>query len=220
MPFHCPLCQRAIPPEQVNMSADKGYCPSCDQPFALSDTGDGDPGRDDSRLLETPPGGTWIRQELEGTVIGASTRSAGAFFLVPFVLAWGGGSLGGIYGSQLLRGEFDLLKSLFGLPFLAGTVFLSILTLMAVAGRIEILTGRGACLFVGVGPLGWRRPFEWAQVTAIRNEGPDPRQRGGQSGKLRIEFKEGLPLTVGVGLPPARQRFLVAALRRELSWRG
>lgn len=200
------------------MSIDKAYCPACDEPFVLSEAVSSD--QDDPRLLDSPPSGTWIRQEFEGTVIGASTRSAGALFLVPFLLAWGGGSLGGLYGSQLLRGEFDLYKSLFGLPFLAGTVLLSILTLMAVAGRVEVRTGRQALLFVGVGPLGWKRPFEWDRVQAVQNLGTDPRQRGGQSGKLRIEFKEGLPLTVGVGLPPERQRFLVAALRRELAARG
>lgn len=197
------------------MSIDKAYCPACDEAFAISETAD----EAVPLLLESPPAGTWIRQDFDRSVIAASTRSAGAFFLVPFLLAWGGGSLGGIYGTQLLRGEFDLFKSLFGLPFLAGTVFLGILTLMSLFGRIEIRTGRQAALFIGVGSIGWTRPFEWSAVRSIRMLAANPNQDGAGS-RLAIEFTHGAPLTVGVGLSPRRQAYLVAALRRELAQRG
>ena len=50
--------------------------------------------------------------------LGATTRSPIAFFLVPFMCVWSGGSLGGVYGSQVLNGEFDLGISLFGIPFI------------------------------------------------------------------------------------------------------
>ena len=38
------------------------------------------------------------------------------------MLIWSGGSLGGIYGTQIANQEFSLLQSLFGIPFIIGTI--------------------------------------------------------------------------------------------------
>lgn len=55
-----------------------------------------------------------------GFEISATTESPIAFFLVPFMLVWSGGSLGGIYGTQIANGHFNLFLSLFGIPFCNG----------------------------------------------------------------------------------------------------
>ena len=44
---------------------------------------------------------------MDGFRLTLSTRSCIAFFLVPFTLFWAGGSLGGIYGTQIAKGEFN-----------------------------------------------------------------------------------------------------------------
>jgi hypothetical protein len=43
-------------------------------------------------------------------------------FLIPFTALWSGVSMWGIYGRQLVQGKFDPAHSLFGLPFLLGTM--------------------------------------------------------------------------------------------------
>lgn len=45
--------------------------------------------------------------------------------------------LGGIYGKQIYEGEFDLKLSLFGLPFLLGTIVIGSFALLTLCGRVE-----------------------------------------------------------------------------------
>src|SRR4051812_18688409 len=103
--------------------------------------------------LTRPPAGARFVRNMRGFEVSVSTRSVLAVFLVPFMCVWSGGSLGGIYGSQVMQGQFDLMRSLFGLPFLIGSVVLGSLTLMAVAGRVHVqVKGNDGSVFIGVGP--------------------------------------------------------------------
>ena len=61
-----------------------------------------------------------------------------AFFLVPFMCVWSGGSLGGIYGSQFFQSKFDLSMSLFGIPFVLGTLLFGSFALMTVCGKVVV----------------------------------------------------------------------------------
>lgn len=67
-----------------------------------------------------------------------------------------GGALGGIYGSQIMAGEFNLMLSLFGIPFVLGTLFLGSIALMTVCGKVVVSTSYDqGKIFTGVGPFGW-----------------------------------------------------------------
>lgn len=61
-----------------------------------------------------------------------------ALFVVPFTCVWSGISLGGIYGRQVSSGQFDPTSSLFGLPFLIGSVFLIGYCAMTTMGNVEL----------------------------------------------------------------------------------
>ena len=64
------------------------------------------------------------------------------------MLVWSGASLGGIYGTQIIDREFDLIQSLFGIPFILGSLLFWTLALMAIWGKVEItLNNKGGKIF-------------------------------------------------------------------------
>ena len=205
----CPKCRGEIPLEDVNVSTDLALCRSCGERYAYS------------RLVEEqtlipvdlnrPPKGTWFRGDVAGFEVGSTTRSAGAFFLVPFMCVWSGLSLGGIYGTQIVKGEFNLMMSLFGIPFLLGTICLGSIAVMSVFGTILVrVRGDAGVVFTGVGPIGWRRRFEWSAVTGLgvtKHVG----SRGATSDQITIEAKQRLDL--GNGIKRERLDFMIGALR-------
>lgn len=206
----CPQCSAAIPPTEVNVAANVASCPQCSEVFALSDivsTQDIDPEFD----ITAPPKGAWFDEDFRGWRIGASTRSAAALFLVPFMCVWSGFSLGGIYGSQLLKGEFNPTLSLFGIPFVLGTLLFGSIAVMSVVGRVDVIVVDGAgIVFTGVGPLGWTRRFDWSEVTKIEEDvGP---HSSGSSGYV-LSFVGATRLKFGGMLSDPRRYYLLQGLR-------
>jgi hypothetical protein len=145
MEFHCPDC--GLPIETADLAPAQGVavCRFCEKPHPLAACQEAIPFEQRNIIPEqTLPKGVQLEETMDGFRLTLSTRSCIAFFLVPFTMFWAGGSLGGIYGTQIAKGEFNLMLSLFGLPFLAGSVFLVALTVMAVAGRcvVELAGGK------------------------------------------------------------------------------
>lgn len=201
----CPHCKKPVPPEQVNMSTDLAFCPDCQKAFRISEAvlmEEVDP-----ELLKSPPKGCWFEMEMDRIVVGASTRSPAAFFLLPFTLVWAGGSMIGIYGSQIVNREFNLAQSLFGIPFLFGSIFLISITLMSLFGKLEISISHDSCIFLGLGKLGRKRRFDWTSVRAIREErttGENPGHTLVLEGTERMRF--------GKELSDKRRNFVRKAL--------
>ena len=76
-------------------------------------------------LLETLPKTIKMDTGFNGeTIIVYHRLSPLLFFFLPFTAIWSGGSMIGIYGTQFWKCEFDLGQSLFGIPFLLGTIVL------------------------------------------------------------------------------------------------
>src|SRR5688572_9565934 len=108
----CPKCRSTIVPGQINVTRDLALRLRCNEVFELSTLVE----EVECEALLTPgeqPNGTWFNPSFDGFTLGATTRSAAAFFLVPFTCVWSGGSMGGIYGTQIFSGRFDLGTSLF-----------------------------------------------------------------------------------------------------------
>jgi len=208
MKFSCPICSQLIPADQVNISTDLGYCPECQEGFRLSE-GMGRKQEEVIRPVEV--NGTWFSQERDEIKVGASTRSPIAFFLVPFMLVWSGGSLGGIYGSQLMSGEFNLVSSLFGIPFLLGSILFWTLALMCIAGKVEVTIGRECSVFTGIGSLGWRRSFNWFGVNSISEAPVNFRYPGGHSRAIVLEGPK--RVSFGTGLNSSRLYFVMQTLK-------
>lgn len=209
MKIQCPKCKQAVPADQVNMGTDLAFCPHCNDGFKVSEAIDQDTVNPD--ILRDPPKGAWFKKEMDRVVVGATTRSPAAFFLVPFMCVWSGFSLGGIYGSQIAKGEFDLGSSLFGIPFLLGSILFWSFALMAVCGKVEVSIGKLSSVFVGVGRLGWTRRFEWPDVHAIREDGTNVSYPGGHQAAIVMEGKTRIKF--GAGLNGKRRYFVLNALK-------
>jgi hypothetical protein len=147
-----------------------------------------------------------------GTVIvGATTRSPAAFFIVPFMCVWSGFSLGGIYVTQIISGKFDLVSSLFGIPFLIGTIIFGTLALMTVCGKVEVTIGRNSSVFIGIGSLGWSRRFDWLTIKSIREEVTKTQYPGSSGAAIVLEGARRLKF--GGGLNEERRYFILSALK-------
>ena len=216
MKLVCPDCRSDIPLDDVNVATDVALCRKCARNFSYAELiSDEDvPAFEPSR----PPRGAWFRQDHRGFEVGASTRSAMALFLVPFMMVWSGGSLGGIYGSQIIKGKFNLGMSLFGIPFLLGTLIFGSIAVMTLCGKmlVRVEGNQGTC-FTGAGPLGFRKRFKWDEIKAVRRT--TKKGSEGSSPQITLEGRE--EINLGVGLAQKRFDFVLAALRhvhRQHRW--
>ena len=222
MDFHCPEC--GLPIETADLAPAQGLavCRFCEKPFPLAACQTAVPFAQRNIVAElTPPKGVDVVETMDGFRLTLSSRSCIAFFLVPFTLFWAGGSLGGIYGTQIAKGKFELLQSLFGLPFLVGSVFLIAVTAMAVAGRsvVELAGGR---LNLRTGALGIYRTksADWRDVRGCRLTEVTRRGRSSYSTSYQVEVAvEGAePLRFGVGAERETMlwvtRFLAGRIQR------
>ena len=155
----CPGCRHPIPLDDINVAKDLALCRACGKTWTFSQVNAAKAlaGVD----LGHPPKGVRVTEYQGSTKIVYHRISPTLLFLIPFTALWSGFSMYGIYGSQIRQGKFDLFSSLFGLPFLMGTVVLCMVILFGLFGRWEInlRRGEGNC-FVGIGPFGWRRRFK------------------------------------------------------------
>jgi hypothetical protein len=205
----CPKCQSDVPLEDVNVANDIALCRKCAHNFSFADA------INQQELepvdLTKPPTGVWYTRTPNGFELGSSTRSAAAFFLVPFMLVWSGGSLGGIYGSQIAKGDFNLGMSLFGLPFLFGSILFGGIAVMTVCGKFVVRAeGRDGELFIGAGSIGYRKKFRWDEVKDIRIE-TKRSHKGREYQQILIDADS--PVTIG-NVPAARLNFFIGALRQ------
>lgn len=214
MSIKCPNCSTLVTNENINIHTDVAQCHSCSHLFKISEhlVADNSDGFD----LNNPPEGAWIRTEMHQMVIGATTRSPIAFFLVPFMIIWSGGSIGGIYGTQLINGEFDLFMSLFGIPFLLGSVIFWSLALMAIWGKVEItLDKNGGKTFTGIGTIGRSKSFTWDEVTSVREKSSNVNYPGSQGSVIVLEGKK--RISFGLGIKEGRRYYLFRAMKMILS---
>ncbi|MFK5983593.1 MAG: hypothetical protein QM499_11810 [Flavobacteriaceae bacterium] len=209
----CPKCNSDIQTENINIQTDIAQCKKCQNIFKISENIENYV--DDGFNVNDTPNGTWIKTDFNNTIIGATTRSPIAFFLVPFMLVWSGGSIGGIYGSQLASGEFDLFQSLFGIPFLIGSIIFWSLTLMAIWGKVELtLDNQGGKIFTGIGNIGLNKTFLWSDISNLKEKQVNFRYPGSQGSSLVFGGKK--RISFGSGLKEARRYYLIKAIKSTM----
>ncbi len=223
MEFHCPDC--GLPIEVADLAPAQGVavCRFCEKPHALTACQEAIPFEQRNITPEQAlPKGVTLEETMDGFRLILSARSCMAFFFVPFTMVWAGGSLGGIYGTQIAKGEFNLIMSLFGLPFLAGSLLLVFITIMAVAGRyvVERVGGR---LLIRAGALGiYRtRSAAWEDILSCRLTEVTRSGRNSYTTTYQVELtvEGGKPLTlVNSGADRATllwvSRFLAGRIQR------
>lgn len=214
----CPKCGRELPLDDVNVAADTALCQECGEVFPLSEIVEGGRADDGDRPFDvsSPPRGAWYSDDGNEVRIGATTRSAIAWFLVPFMCVWSGFSLGGIYGTQFYKGQFDLRTTLFGIPFILGTLLFGSMAVMSVIGKVEVrLCGEAGEIFTGVGWIGWRQRFALADVERVREEALYSRGAGSSGASIVLEGQR--RLTFGSGLSDERRHFVRRAVQTSLT---
>lgn len=219
MKIYCPTCRSRILAAAMNVSADLAVCGKCDEAFPLSPLIDEDLDRLERLDVHNPPRGAWYRPGFDGWEAGATMRQwLGVLFLIPFTLIWSGGSLGAIFGKQIVEGKFDPAISLFGVPFFIGSVFLFYMTLNAIFGKVVVRTEQGLChLFVGFTPLGWRRTLAWNSLDKAEREYSNVQSNGKRHTHIVLyRHHEESPVKFGMFLSDERQQFLVDVIKRHL----
>jgi hypothetical protein len=165
--FRCPLCRSAIAADDVNVATDIALCRACGKTSAFSVvSGVAEVSLD---ALHKPPPSIRLNRDPRGARTLVYRRASPIlWFLVPFAAFWSGGSMWGIYGRQLAKGQFDLTQSLFGIPFVIGTVILLGVIAYLAFGRWQInLRGGAGTVFTGVGPFGWTRRFSYNRQSVV-----------------------------------------------------
>jgi len=212
--MNCPKCNSEIKIENINIQSNTAQCNSCDNIFKISENlGEY---LDSEFDISNSPKGTWTYNEYNKTIIGATTRSPIAFFLVPFMLIWSGGSLGGLYGTQIKSGEFDLFQSLFGIPFIIGSVIFWSIALMTIWGKVELtLDNRGGKIFTGIGKIGMNKIFLWSEISRIEEKQANIRYPGSLGNRITLEGKK--RISFGNGLKEDRLYYLFCATKTMMN---
>ena len=230
MEVTCPKCRGKIATDDINVATDVALCRACGNTCRLSEIVHG--GKIISALmssiappsgpvdLNSPPAGAWYEPAADGFSAGATTRSWMALFIVPFTCVWAGGSMFGIYGTQLVKGHFSLGLSLFGLPFLLGSIFLVSWCAMSVAGKVTVSAhGDRLAIFTGVGPLGVTRIANLSDFKTAREDWGYGSMNGNQQSRV-IRLEGARAMAFGSMLSIQRRYFLVSALQSALSGSG
>lgn len=165
--YVCPGCGYAISHDDINVPKDIAFCRNCGKTSVFSTLAGASEFADVD--INLPPKHVKLKRDIMGNLILLYKKRSGAlFFFIPFTLFWSGLSMGGIYGTQVWEGEFDLAQSLFGIPFLIGTIVLVNIIIFMLFGRWEISLGDGeGRVFVGVGRFGWTRIFEYNSDSTV-----------------------------------------------------
>ncbi len=207
----CPKCNSVIENDKINIQTDIAQCTSCNEVFKISESLNV---VDEKFDINDPPAGAWIKNDYDVVIIGATTKSPIAFFLVPFMLVWSGGSLGGIYGYQIMSGEFNLFMSLFGIPFILGSILFWSLALMAIWGKVEMtLDKTGGKIFTGLGTIGITKKFEWKDITTIKESQTNLNYPGSRGSKIILDGKK--RISFGSGLKENRRYYLFRSLQKQ-----
>ena len=196
--YDCPKCGKRVGMEDINVSADILLCKACGETSRFSEVVDRERadelGPDDSAVLSRPPPKHLKMvvdpESIEGRTTFVFRRfDRMVFFLIPFTAVWGGLSMYGIYVRQFLDHTFRLGESLFGLPFLIGTLVLLATCLYGLFGRQVLTLARGKGRYWrGVGPVGWGRDFVFGRETRIDCAPALIGRRGGV--RLELQLRE------------------------------
>ena len=116
-----------------------------------------------------------------------------------------------------MKGHFNLPMSLFGIPFLIGSIFLVSFCAMCVAGKVTVsVHGDRVAVFTGVGPFGFTRTGSLSEFKSVREDfGYGSMNTNRASRVIRLEGTRAMAF--GSMLSTERRYFLIGALKTALS---
>lgn len=233
--YACPKCGHDVAPSDINVTKDIMLCPSCGGVSSFSAVAnrlmEAERVDDGRRLLSAPPP-KHLKVETDpadmtGRIVMTYRKvSLAVLFLIPFTLFWSGMSMSGIYGSQIMKHQFDPKMSLLGLPFLVGTIVLVSMCLFMLFGKrvLTVMRGQGSYFF-GVGPIGIRRRFTFDRKTKICRGFTSYNVGGGKYGggyplsELQLTHPDNAnTVHACAGMSEDALDYIEAVLRREIGY--
>ncbi len=162
--------------------------------------------------LNDPPQGAWYQDASDGFVVGATTRNSIGFLVVPAMC------LLSVFALSICRGhsvhgivEPPLMGIIFGLEALV----LGSVAVMCICGKVEVrICGTQGRIFTGIGPIGWRRSFDWSGVAWVRIT--QTFMRHGGPGQCWIDLDGPRRLRFGTLLTQPRCHFIANVLQLKL----
>lgn len=211
----CPRCGRLIGPDDINVHTDTALCKTCGDSFIFSDALAAQEAKD---LVDNPPEGVWFEKTFDGFVAGASTRSRGAIWLViSLMLVTGFASLT-VLASLKAKGTLNLGLTVAGVSFLAVAGVFWVSAVMMICGKVTVeVDGNRGKVFVGVGPLGWRKHFDWSGISGVRQQRAKWSGTGLYGFQIVLEGKK--LIAFGSMLEGNRRLFVLGVLLRMLAGR-
>lgn len=233
----CPSCAADIPPAEINVGENVAYCRACDTLHRLSELADQE--RVKITATDETPAGAWIRDDGRNIRVGATCRSPStALFFVIFSGFWNSivgvflfNSIASLLGAARSSSQpnsptggnasssssgFDLFTLLFMIPFVIVGGITAFVALMAIFGRVEVRIGREkGVAFTGLGPLGWKRPFDASRVTDVTIETANSSTNGKPDRHIVIEAQD-RTVKIGTVISKARRRWMAGALAQLL----
>jgi len=216
--LRCPECHHVIPASKINVDSDVAVCPGCDDEFELSDLlaneSDESSERLPSQLFRESPPGAWFVTDEDSWQVGATTRSPEVFLVIPFMVVWTTITVARLYSPQLASGKFNLLASLVGLAFLAPAVYMGLIVLMMVCGKVTVtVINDEGLIFTGVGSIGWKRRFRWSDVQRIVENYCKVRHARSK-GLKKLQFEGQTRLSFASMVSEPRRHFMLHVLKR------
>jgi len=217
MEYYCQSCSASIPLEDINVAADIALCRKCGavSSFAALRTVTANT----AVLSKPPPKGVKVERDMMGYGTVITYRCVSIFhliFLIPFTAVWSGFSMYGIYGTQIIKGEFDLGSSLFGIPFLLGTIALVSIILFSLFGKWRIHLNRGhGTVFVGIGILGWKRTFTYNCFSTVTIRDSNMKRNDETLQAITVKT-DNTDFSFGSSIKEDAKEFIAATLTREL----
>lgn len=216
-PFLCPKCGKELPLADLNVSADMALCRACGYsgPFLKAASV---PHITDEEMAHPPKRVTLRRGFDDELEIVCRPKKGLAIFLIPFTAIWSGGSMAGIYGTQLMKGEFDLAQSLFGIPFLLGTIVLVTIILHTLFGKTIVTLSRGRVqVFSGLFGMGRFRTIACGKGTRVSLETSSVKQNNVSQSEIVLRSGEKTLKFGAITMTKEIQRYVAAVLRRAAS---
>ncbi len=213
-PFVCPNCGQELPLADVNVAQDVALCRACRYTgsFLAAATV---PRLTDEELARPPKRVSLQRGFGDELTVTCRPRRATLWFLIPFTAFWSGGSMAGIYGSQIASGNFDPKLSLFGLPFLAGTVVLTTVILYCLFGRTAVTLSKGRIqIFTGLFGVGRSREMECGPGTAVAIAQSNFRSNNATQPEIVVTSGENRLKFGAMTIPNEALPYVAAVLRR------
>lgn len=208
--MNCPYCNSII--DENDIEKNTVYCQECYEIFDISEYFEAE--EKNNFDIENPSKGVWFQQEKDKEIIGATTRSHMGYFLLFFTLIWAKMTVWEIYGTQIIKGDFQIELTLFGIPFIIGILILIWFSALFLGGKVEItIENNKTTIFTGVGNIGFRKIFDINSINNIKLE----EKRGSKGNRYKvIMIKAYKKTTFGSLLTEERINFMYFALKQQI----